>query len=122
MKKRIVTAYKTIKAQAIRILNLEEDNKDLKKENKNLKEKLRTAEQEIKELSKEKFEHNPLNSEKKDIATTPKAQTLEEILKSPVKKEAEAKENNPTYDIEAKAYKPKVKEESQIRKQGPGRG
>ena len=37
-------------------------------------------------------------------------------------KEAEAKENNPTYDIEAKAYKPKVKEESQIRKQGPGRG
>ena len=44
------------------------------------------------------------------------------ISKSPVKKEAEAKENNPTYDIEAKAYKPKVKEESQIRKQGPGRG
>ena len=122
VKKKLTNAYDIIKAQAIKILNLETENKSLKKENDKLSRELREAELEIKELSKEEFKHYPLNSEKKDIATTPKAQTLEEILKSPVKKEAEAKENNPTYDIEAKAYKPKVKEESQIRKQGPGRG
>ena len=122
VKKKLTNAYDIIKAQAIKILNLETENKSLKKENDKLSRELREAELEIKELSKEEFKHYPLNSEKKDIATTPKAQSLEEILKSPVKKEAEAKENNPTYDIEAKAYKPKVKEESQIRKQGPGRG
>lgn len=122
VKKKLTNAYDIIKAQAIKILNLETENKSLKKENDKLSRELREAELEIKELSKEEFKHYPLNSEKKDIATTPKAQSLEEILKSPVKKEAEAKENNPTYDIEAKAYKPKVKAESQIRKQGPGRG
>ena len=122
VKKKLSNAYDIIKAQAIKILNLETENKSLKKENDKLSRELREAELEIKELSKEEFKHYPLNSEKKDIATTPKAQSLEEILKSPVKKEAEAKENNPTYDIEAKAYKPKVKAESQIRKQGPGRG
>ena len=122
VKKKLTNAYDIIKAQAIKILNLETENKSLKKENDKLSRELREAELEIKELSKDKSELSPLNSEKKDIATTPKAQSLEEILKSPVKKEAEAKENNPTYDIEAKAYKPKVKAESQIRKQGPGRG
>ena len=122
VKKKLTNAYDIIKAQAIKILNLETENKSLKKENDKLSRELREAELEIKELSKEEFKHYPLNSEKKDIATTPKAQSLEEILKSPVKKEAEAKENNPTYDIEAKAHKPKVKAESQIRKQGPGRG
>jgi hypothetical protein len=122
VKKKLTNAYDIIKAQAIKILNLETENKSLKKENDKLSRELREAELEIKELSKEEFKHYPLNSEKKDIATTPKAQSLEEILKSPVKKEAEAKENNPTYDIEAKAYKPKVKEESQIRKQGRGIG
>ncbi len=122
VKKKLTNAYDIIKAQAIKILNLETENKSLKKENDKLSRELREAELEIKELSKEEFKHYPLNSEKKDIATTPKAQSLEEILKSPVKKEAEAKENNPTYDIEAKAYKPKVKAESQIRKQGRGIG
>ncbi len=112
----------TIKEQTIKILGLEKENKSLKKENDKLSRELREAELEIKELSKDKSELSPLNSEKKDIATTTKAQTLEEILKSPVKKEAEAKENNPTYDIEAKAHKPKVKAESQIRKQGRGIG
>jgi hypothetical protein len=122
VKKKLTNAYDIIKAQAIKILNLETENKSLKKENDKLSRELREAELEIKELSKEEFKHYPLNSEKKDIATTPKAQSLEEILKSPVKKEAEAKENNPTYDIEAKAHKPKVKAESQIRKQGRGIG
>src|SRR5574344_1364580 len=111
VKKKLTNAYDIIKAQAIKILNLETENKSLKKENDKLSRELREAELEIKELSKEEFKHYPLNSKKKDIATTPKAQSLEEILKSPVKKEAEAKENNPTYDIEAKAYKPKVKAE-----------
>ena len=122
VKKKLTNAYDIIKAQAIKILNLETENKSLKKENDKLSRELREAELEIKELSKEEFKHYPLNSEKKDIATTPKAQSLEEILKSPVKKEAEAKENNPTYDIEAKAHKPKEKKENQIRKQGRGIG
>ena len=139
VKKKLTNAYDIIKAQAIKILNLETENKSLKKENDKLSRELREAELEIKELSKDKSELSPLNSEKKETALdklvtsyeksklennkpNSKAKTLEEILKSPVKKEAEAKENNPTYDIEAKAYKPKVKEESQIRKQGPGRG
>ena len=131
VKKKLTNAYDIIKAQAIKILNLETENKSLKKENDKLSRELREAELEIKELSKDKSELSPLNSEKKETALdklvtnyekSKKDKTLEEILKSPVKKEAEAKENNPTYDIEAKAHKPKVKAESQIRKQGRGIG
>ena len=102
MKKRIITAYKTIKAQAIRILNLEEDNKDLQKENKNLKEKLLTADQEIKELSKEKLEHSPLNSEKKEVKTQEEPITFDnamdfiknEMLKEEQKKPFKLKEKD----------------------------
>ena len=82
VKKKLTNAYDIIKAQAIKILNLETENKSLKKENDKLSRELREAELEIKELSKEEFKHYPLNSEKKDIATTPKAQSLEEILNS----------------------------------------
>src|SRR5574344_571355 len=123
MKKRIVTAYKTIKAQAIRILNLEEDNKDLKKENKNLKEKLRTAEQEIKELSKEKFEHNPLNSEKREDKTQEELITLYNAMDW-IKKQVEEpkKEDKPkahanledTTTTEKKPFKPKEKKQETI--------
>lgn len=123
MKKRIITAYKTIKAQAIRILNLEEDNKDLKKENKNLKEKLRTAEQEIKELSKEKFEHNPLNSEKREDKTQEELITLDNAMDW-IKKQVEEpkKEEKPkayanfgaNTTTEKKPFKPKEKKQETI--------
>ena len=95
----MTNAYDIIKAQAIKILNLETENKSLKKENDKLSRELREAELEIKELSKDKSELSPLNSEKKETALdklvtnyekskleinkpNPKAQTLEEILKS----------------------------------------
>ena len=75
VKKKLTNAYDIIKAQAIKILNLETENKSLKKENDKLSRELREAELEIKELSKDKSELSPLNSEKKETA-------LEEILKS----------------------------------------
>ena len=112
VKKKLTNAYDIIKAQAIKILNLETENKSLKKENDKLSRELREAELEIKELSKEEFKHYPLNSEKKETALDklvtnyekskleinkpiPKDKTLEEILKSPVKKEdlKEAQDN-----------------------------
>ena len=99
VKKKLTNAYDIIKAQAIKILNLETENKSLKKENDKLSRELREAELEIKELSKEEFKHYPLNSEKKETALdklvtnyekskleinkpNPKDKTLEEILKS----------------------------------------
>jgi len=96
VKKKLTNAYDIIKAQAIKILNLETENKSLKKENDKLSRELREAELEIKELSKDKSELSPLNSEKKETALdklvtnyekSKKDKTLEEILKSPVKKE-----------------------------------
>ena len=111
-----------IKSKDTEISELKEKNKELLNSNFTKDKKIEKLEEHNKLLSTGVLEQLSTKQQKKDIATTPKAQTLEEILKSPVKKEAEAKENNPTYDIEAKAYKPKVKEESQIRKQGPGRG
>ena len=104
VKKKLTNAYDIIKAQAIKILNLETENKSLKKENDKLSRELREAELEIKELSKDKSELSPLNSEKKETALDklvtnyekskleinkpiPKDKTLEEILKSPIKKE-----------------------------------
>ena len=112
VKKKLTNAYDIIKAQAIKILNLETENKSLKKENDKLSRELREAELEIKELSKDKSELSPLNSEKKETALDklvtnyekskleinkpiPKDKTLEEILKSPVKKEdlKEAQDN-----------------------------
>ena len=95
VKKKLTNAYDIIKAQAIKILNLETENKSLKKENDKLSRELREAELEIKELSKEEFKHYPLNSEKKDIATTPKAQTLEEILYKPKEKKEDLKKETP---------------------------
>ena len=68
VKKKLTNAYDIIKAQAIKILNLETENKSLKKENDKLSRELREAELEIKELSKEEFKHYPLNSEKKETA------------------------------------------------------
>ena len=104
VKKKLTNAYDIIKAQAIKILNLETENKSLKKENDKLSRELREAELreaelEIKELSKDKSELSPLNSEKKETALDklvtnyekskleinkpiPKDKTLEEILKS----------------------------------------
>nr|WP_032071919.1 hypothetical protein [Aliarcobacter butzleri]AHG28778.1 hypothetical protein [Aliarcobacter butzleri] len=99
VKKKLTNAYDIIKAQAIKILNLETENKSLKKENDKLSRELREAELEIKELSKDKSELSPLNSEKKETTLdklvtnyekskleinkpNSKAQTLEEILKS----------------------------------------
>ena len=99
VKKKLTNAYDIIKAQAIKILNLETENKSLKKENDKLSRELREAELEIKELSKDKSELSPLNSEKKETALdklvtnyekskleinkpNPKDKTLEEILKS----------------------------------------
>ena len=99
VKKKLTNAYDIIKAQAIKILNLETENKSLKKENDKLSRELREAELEIKELSKDKSELSPLNSEKKETAldklvtnyenskldinkSIPKDKTLEEILKS----------------------------------------
>ena len=92
-------AYDIIKAQAIKILKLETENKSLKKENDKLSRELREAELEIKELNKDKSELSSLNSEKKETALdklvtnyekskleinkpNPKDKTLEEILKS----------------------------------------
>ena len=125
VKKKLTNAYDIIKAQAIKILNLETENKSLKKENDKLSRELREAEQEIKELSKEKLEHSPLNSEKKETALDklvtnyekskleinkpiPKDKTLEEILNSPVKKEDL---NQATKDL--KAY---IKKETPTRR------
>ncbi len=68
VKKKLTNAYDIIKAQAIKILNLETENKSLKKENDKLSRELREAELEIKELSKDKSELSPLNSEKKETA------------------------------------------------------
>ena len=99
VKKKLTNAYDIIKAQAIKILNLEKENKSLKKANEDLSRELREAELEIKELSKDKSELSPLNSEKKETALdklvtnyekskleinkpNPKDKTLEEILKS----------------------------------------
>ena len=99
VKKKLTNAYDIIKAQAIKILNLETENKSLKKENDKLSRELREADLEIKELSKDKSELSPLNSEKKETALdklvtnyekskleinkpNPKDKTLEEILKS----------------------------------------
>ena len=99
VKKKLTNAYDIIKAQAIKILKLETENKSLKKENDKLSRELREAELEIKELSKDKSELSPLNSEKKETALdklvtnyekskleinkpNSKAKTLEEILKS----------------------------------------
>ncbi|MDN5131071.1 hypothetical protein, partial [Aliarcobacter butzleri] len=99
VKKKLTNAYDIIKAQAIKILNLETENKSLNKENDKLSRELREAELEIKELSKDKSELSPLNSEKKETTLdklvtnyekskleinkpNSKAQTLEEILKS----------------------------------------
>ena len=99
VKKKLTNAYDIIKAQAIKILKLETENKSLKKENDKLSRELREAELEIKELSKDKSELSPLNSEKKETALdklvtnyekskleinkpNPKDKTLEEILKS----------------------------------------
>src|SRR5574344_692160 len=98
VKKKLTNAYDIIKAQAIKILNLETENKSLKKENDKLSRELREAELEIKELSKDKSELSSLNSEKKETALDklvtnyekskleinkpiPKDKTLEEILK-----------------------------------------
>lgn len=126
VKKKLTNAYDIIKAQALKILNLETENKSLKKENDKLSRELREAELEIKELSKDKSELSPLNSEKKETALdklvtnyekSKKDKTLEEILKSPVKKEDL---NQATKEV--KAYIKKETPESQIRKQGPGRG
>lgn len=111
-----------IKSKDTEISELKEKNKELLNSNFNKDKKIERLEEQNKVLSTGVLEQLSTKQQKENITTTPKAKTLEEILKSPVKKEAEAKENNPTYDIEAKAYKPKVKEESQIRKQGPGRG
>ena len=99
VKKKLTNAYDIIKAQAIKILNLETENKSLKKENDKLSRELREAELEIKELNKDKSELSSLNSEKKETALdklvtnyekskleinkpNPKDKTLEEILKS----------------------------------------
>jgi chromosome segregation ATPase len=99
VKKKLTNAYDIIKAQAIKILKLETENKSLKKENDKLSRELREAELEIKELNKDKSELSSLNSEKKETAldklvtnyenskldinkSIPKDKTLEEILKS----------------------------------------
>ena len=99
VKKKLTNAYDIIKAQAIKILNLETENKSLKKENDKLSRELREAELEIKELNKDKSELSSLNSEKKETAldklvtnyenskldinkSIQKDKTLEEILKS----------------------------------------
>ena len=125
VKKKLTNAYDIIKAQAIKILNLETENKSLKKENDKLSRELREAELEIKELSKDKSELSPLNSEKKETALDklvtnyekskleinkpiPKDKTLEEILNSPVKKEDL---NQATKDL--KAY---IKKETPTRR------
>ena len=125
VKKKLTNAYDIIKAQAIKILNLETENKSLKKENDKLSRELREAELEIKELSKDKSELSPLNSEKKETALdklvtnyekskleinkpNPKDKTLEEILNSPVKKEDL---NQATKDL--KAY---IKKETPTRR------
>ncbi len=94
VKKKLTNAYDIIKAQAIKILNLEKENKSLKKANEDLSRELREAELEIKELSKEKLELSPLNSEEKEITTTPKAQSLEEILKSNPKENLKEAQDN----------------------------
>ena len=123
VKKKLTNAYDIIKAQAIKILNLETENKSLKKENDKLSRELREAELEIKELSKDKSELSPLNSEKKETALdklvtnyekskleinkpNPKDKTLEEILKS-----------NPTNSEEAtKDLKAYIKKETPTRR------
>ena len=92
--KKLTNAYDIIKAQAIKILNLDKENKSLKKANEDLSRELREAELEIKELSKEKLELSPLNSEEKEITTTPKAQSLEEILKSNPKENLKEAQDN----------------------------
>lgn len=126
VKKKLTNAYDIIKAQALKILNLETENKSLKKENDKLSRELREAELEIKELSKDKSELSPLNSEKKETALdklvtnyekSKKDKTLEEILKSPVKKEDLDQATK-----EVKAYIKKETPASQIRKQGRGIG
>ena len=110
VKKKLTNAYDIIKAQAIKILKLETENKSLKKENDKLSRELREAELEIKELSKDKSELSPLNSEKKETALdklvtnyekskleinkpNPKDKTLEEILKSNPSNLKEAQDN-----------------------------
>lgn len=130
VKKRMINAYDIIKAQAIKILNLETENKSLKKENDKLSRELREAELEIKELSKDKSELSPLNSEKKETALDklvtnyekskleinkpiPKDKTLEEILKSPVKKEDL---NQATKELEAYIKKETPKRRLDIQK------
>ena len=111
-----------IKSKDTEISELKEKNKELLNSNFTKDKKIEKLEEQNKVLSTGVLQQLSTKQQKENITTTPKAQTLEEILKSPVKKEAEAKENNPTYDIEAKAHKPKVKAESQIRKQGRGIG
>lgn len=65
VKNKLFKAYDIIKEQAIKILNLETENQELKEKVKDLQIKVSTQQ---KQLSKEKLEHSSLNSEKKEIS------------------------------------------------------
>lgn len=88
-----------IKSKDTEISELKEKNKELLNSNFTKDKKIEKLEEQNKVLSTGVLEQLSTKQQKKDIATTPKAQTLEEIL-----------------------YKPKEKKENQIRKQGRGIG
>ena len=76
-----------IKSKDTEIEALKEKNKELLNSNFTKDKKIEKLEEQNKLFSKEVLEQLLTKQQKKDIATTPKAQSLEEILKSPIKKE-----------------------------------
>ena len=88
-----------IKSKDTEISELKEKNKELLNSNFTKDKKIEKLEEQNKVLSTGVLQQLSTKQQKENITTTPKAQTLEEIL-----------------------YKPKEKKENQIRKQGRGIG
>ena len=81
-----------IKSKDTEISELKEKNKELLNSNFTKDKKIEKLEEHNKVLSTEILEQLSTKQQKENITTTPKAQTLEEILKSPIKKEDLKKE------------------------------
>ena len=82
-----------IKSKDTEISELKEKNKELLNSNFNIDKKIEKLEEQNKVLSNGVLEQLSTKQQKKDITTTPKAKTLEEILKSNPSNLKEAQDN-----------------------------
>lgn len=84
-----------IKSKDTEISELKEKNKELLNSNFTKDKKIEKLEEQNKVLSTGVLEQLSTKQQKKDIATTPKAQTLEEILYKPKEKKEDLKKETP---------------------------